>query len=244
MINLLIADSNIYYAKSLVNYIVNKNSEIRLLNISTDGKEALYNIISKPVDVVLLDLKMPSLSGIDILNILNKNQANKKINIIVISEEIELISKIKCNTLVEYFINKSQGMKYILKKIEDVIEKSNLEDSSNKIRDKALNELLYLGYNIKHKGTIYLLDTICIICQSENTSLIYNLEKYLYSEIASKYQKNIKNIKSNIMKATDCMYMECDKNRLKEYFSFAYDYKPTPKVIIGTIISKIMNSIK
>lgn len=239
MLNILIADDNIYYAKSLVNFISSKNDKIRLINISTDGREVLNTIFSEKVDIIILDLKMPNLSGIDVLDIISKKKMTDYPKIIVVSGEIELISKVKNNPLVEYCISKSSGIKRIYSIIENIITSMDLEENNKKIKSIILNELLYLGYNIKHKGTKYLLDILYEIYILNQTDIIDNLEKYYYSRIAKKYSKSVQNIKSNIIKSTDYMYMECEQSKIKEYFNYTYDYKPTPKVVINTIISKI-----
>lgn len=36
------------------------------------------------------------------------------------------------------------------------------------IRNIVKNELIELGYNISHKGTLYLIETLIIICNSKN----------------------------------------------------------------------------
>lgn len=244
MVNLLIADDNIYYAKSLVNFILSRDNNIRLINISTDGREAINNILNKSVDILILDLKMPKLSGIDILNILSDKELNKKPIIIVISEDIEQIAKIRNNSLVTCYISKTQGMNYIFNKIENIIMEFEFKNSNKELKNIIMNELIHLGYNLKHIGTTYLCEVICLACQIENPDMINNLEKYLYLKIANKYCKSIKTIKSNIIKATDCMYIEGNKNTIKEYFNFSYNYKPTPKVVITTLVSKIDKNIE
>lgn len=57
MLNILIADDNIYYAKTLINYIMADNEEMRLVNTSTNGQEVLESIRSEHIDLVILDLK-------------------------------------------------------------------------------------------------------------------------------------------------------------------------------------------
>lgn len=60
MVNILIADDNIYYAKMLMNTInVDTNKNIRVTHISVDGKETLEILENNNIDVVLLDLKTP-----------------------------------------------------------------------------------------------------------------------------------------------------------------------------------------
>lgn len=240
MLNLLVADDNFDYARNLVNFILSRDNKIRLVNISTDGNEAINNIRKNSIDILILDLKMPVLSGMDILHQLKNEILYKKPLIIVISGENNMITKIRDDTLVTCYINKSQGLEYIYNRIETIIKENNLIRNKKRIRQDILEELLRLGYNIKHRGTRYLLEAIEIACQFKEEQLVNNIEKNLYSKIANRHSKSIQNVKSNIMKATDCMYVECDKNIINEYFNFLNNYKPTPKLVISTIVSKII----
>ena len=239
MINVLIADDNIYYVKNLINYIAKKNEKIRIISISTDGEETFKYLREGKIDILLLDLDMPKLSGIDILNRLDDKRIKEKPIIIVISEKIEMISLIRDNPLIKYCLPKSQGMESIYYRIKESIKEIEIIKYEDKIRDEILKELLSLGYNIKHNGTTYIMEIIYMLCIAQNYKMIDNLEKYLYSKIATKYSKNIKTIKSNIIKATDIMYAECAQEKIKDYFGFLYDFKPTPKIVIITIASKI-----
>lgn len=60
MVKILIADDNIDYAINLMNYINNNIDNIKVCNITKDGKETLEILNSKnDIDIVLLDYKMP-----------------------------------------------------------------------------------------------------------------------------------------------------------------------------------------
>ena len=63
----------------------------------------------------------------------------------------------------------------------------------------------------------------------------------MYTQIGYEYSKNARNIKENIMIATDFMYAETKIEKLKEYFSINKDKKTTPKLIISTVLEKIKN---
>lgn len=239
MINLLVAEDNIHYAKTLINYILKENKDIRLINLSTNGKETLETIYSNAIDLIILDLKMPALSGIDVLNSIMHWDLEPDPIIVVLSGESEMISKIRDYDIVSIFLNKSVGLEKINNSIIEEIKKRNESIKEKDIKEKIFKELLNLGFNIRHIGTTYIAETIEFIYQINNKQYCENLEKNIYSKIARIHFKSIQNIKTNIVKATNNMYMECDRNKLMSYFSFEYDYKPTPKMIINTILMKL-----
>lgn len=104
---------------------------------------------------------------------------------------------------------------------------------------KILDELIFVGYSMKHIGTIMLAESISIVQHSKNLDIINDLENNVYSQIAEKYNTNIQVVKGNIVNATNYMYNETDVNKVKEYFTFYEDTKPTPKLVINTVLRKI-----
>lgn len=98
-----------------------------------------------------------------------------------------------------------------------------------------LNELVQLGFNVKHNGTQYIAECILLIKFYDKTMNI----KDVYSIIAEKYNTTISNIKSNILNAINYMYFESDFSKLKIYFSLVEDIRPTPKQIILTILENV-----
>lgn len=84
-----------------------------------------------------------------------------------------------------------------------------------------------------------MLDAIEIICMSENyMSLLVNLEKNVYRQIAKKYNVNEKTLKSDIVKATNKMNeIKSFKNADKKVKKFGN--KQTPKIVINNIVDKI-----
>ena len=71
-----------------------------------------------------------------------------------------------------------------------------------------------------------------------------NFEEIVYPAISKKYGKSISTIKSNINKSNDFMYKVCKRDKLKEYFKFQDDTKPTVKIVVYTIVNKIIMQYK
>lgn len=237
MVNVLIADDNIDYAITLMNYINEQNNNIRICSIAKNGREVL-EILNKDndIDVVLLDYKMPICNGKQVLdNIENKNKYID--SCIIISGELESAVELRDNNLVYSIISKTKTMYEINEKIKDLIKYKETTKYEENIKNKIIKEVLYLGYDISHKGTQYLINTIHYIALNNNS--IDNLEKYVYPIIAKKYGDNPKNVKGRINKETDNMYYNCEIEKLKRYFYLDIDIKPKVKYVINIIINKI-----
>lgn len=241
MLNVLVADDNAYYVKNLVNYVLGKNSNIKIINIASNGLEVLDTLKQNPnIDLILLDLKMPKLNGIETLdNIYNMN-LSKYPDIIVISGENRLISKVINHPLVTDFINKLDNMVTIYDKLNKYENELNYLNIKDDLLKKISSELIYIGYNPTHIGTQYIKECILEIYERNNPEVICHLENCIYRKIACTHNKSLKNIKTNIVKATNFMYAESDITLLQNYFHFSDNKrKPTPKIVISTILNKL-----
>ena len=220
MINTIIIDDNIEYIKCLINSVICNLKNIRITHISTDGKEALNIIENNTVDLILLDLKMPKMNGIELINKIKQMNSLNVPRIIVISGEVDYMYCLKNELIISDIINKN-NMQNIKFHLENTIKSIDFLNEEHLIREKIINELMNLGYNFKYKGTHYIFDSIMYIYMSNNLELLNNIEKNVYIYISNKYHKSINNIKTNIIKATKIMVS--DKG-LKEIL--------TPKIVI------------
>lgn len=242
MLNVLIADDNIYYVKNLVNFVISRNSNIKITGIASTGLEVLKAIQENPnrIDLILLDLKMPELNGIKTLDKLYDMNLTYYPNIIVISGESSLIKKIINHPLVTDFVNKSDDMINVYNKLRNYEKQLNFSNSKEELSKKISSELLYIGYNPSHIGTQYIKECILEIYENGVSEYSQNLENYVYKKIAFLHGKSFQNIKSNIIKATNFMYAESDMDIIKNYFHFNDNKrKPTPKIVISTILNKL-----
>ena len=81
--NLLIVDDSAT-ARMLISMTVNKNAAFRVLEAS-DGNEAMACLESEPVDLVLTDIQMPNMNGLELISQIRSRSLSQKLPIIVIT---------------------------------------------------------------------------------------------------------------------------------------------------------------
>lgn len=243
MLNILIADDNIYYAKMLMDQIYSTNDNVRVCNITIDGEETL-KILSENsnIDIFLLDLKMPKYTGIEILKKLN-NKTNYEKSCIAISGEKDLLAKVLDNKLVYAYIFKGFDMEKIMENINDLITYKNNIKTELLIEENLKKELEFLRFNNIYIGTKYLKEAILYILEKKNGDFD-NLKRDVFSKIALEYNKSVHNIKCNINTSITEMYYDCESDKIEKYFNISKERKPTTKLVISTIVNKIEKSIK
>ena len=251
MLNMLVIENNIYFAKLLINKIIQTNNNIRLCTIATDGEEALNILTKRRVDFIILDLNIPKFSGTQILKYLEttrKEEYNK--SVIVISEKKQLIEEIVNNSVVFTFITKTEILDEVVKKVNEIsIEKEILLKKIQKLKRKRIKivqkidkELYNLGYNIKYIGTNYLSDDIYLLYFLKNKKNI-KLERDIYPIIAKNNNTTINTVKCDIIKATNLIRNNTYSQEIKEHFGWIFDEKIKPKAVMNVILKKLQQEM-
>ena len=225
----LIVDDNPEFVVSLYKYIQTEITYIKTIGIVSDGNEALeYIKITKP-DIIILDLKMPKLNGIEFLKKLN----DKDIKIIFASAEIKFINELSVN---DYCNIKNIYIKpFDFHKLNEDFK--SLRVSTNTYDDKELiqiinKELEEFNFNKTSIGYKYLIQ--CVIEVFRNQDKIINLEKDLFPCVAEKLNvKKTQTIKWTLKKLIDSMVRYTNTDTILKYFP--YTNNPTTKMFISTM---------
>ena len=76
-ITILIADDNPEFCQTLASYI-EVQDDMEVIGIAKDGEQAIDMISNTMPDIVLLDVIMPHLDGLGVLEKINMIKSNKK----------------------------------------------------------------------------------------------------------------------------------------------------------------------
>ena len=237
MLKVLLASNDTCYIKDLINLVLGNNLNIKIVNIVSNTFE-LSNILKKnhSIDLILLDSTILSPNPEKSLDSINNILIPTKTKVIILSEKANFSNGFLNYSFIIDFFNKSDKMTYVACRLMNIINMYKNED----VLKKIAFELSYIGYNPSHLGFQYIKECILEIYTSKNFELIHKLENTLYKKIAFVHNKTPQNIKTNIMKATNYMYLEADMAILKNYFHFNDNKKkPTAKIVISTILNKL-----
>lgn len=238
MLNMLVIEDNVIECQQLVNIISSHISNIKLYSMTFNGEEALDILKKNKIDVILLDLILPGISGINILEYIEKNKLyNYEKSIIIVSGETYMHPELINNPYIYSCYQKPVLFDNIIQCLENIIIDKENDSKQLNIKNKINNELDKLNFNFSYIGTQYLSE--CIYEIFINNFLSFNLSKDIYPIIARKHSTNVNNIKCNIFQATLNSYYDCEQNKLEKYFKRYFYEKPKTKDIIYTILEYI-----
>ena len=136
MIKVMIAEDNIFISKNCFKFLTN-DKDIKVISCAYDGEETIREYFKLQPDVLLLDLDMPKINGLDIINTIGRfTEERKKCNIIVVSGSTEHLYKLYNTAQVFRVIPKPADLDYILTTIKEIPVKT------KELNQKELKEIL------------------------------------------------------------------------------------------------------
>ena len=93
MKKVLIVEDEILARLGLRQLVDWKKLDLELLPDATDGEEALEMIRNSRPDIILLDLKIPRVSGLEILEFLKKEEMKTRVIVVSCQEEFDVVKK-------------------------------------------------------------------------------------------------------------------------------------------------------
>lgn len=232
MIKVMIAEDNQSLCDGYRSFLT-KDKEIDVVQCTSDGYSTLEFYVQLKPDVLLLDLDLPAMNGLEIINSLAHLPNEKdKCNIIVITGSFALRNKLSNTSKVYKIIPKPCNFEELLHTVKEIHI-----DYPHSFDTESLNSLLLkLSFNLYTKGTKYLIDSI--ILANSNQNLLYNITN-LYALVASKNHTSENIIKWSITNSLSSMNRYVDKKLLYSIFSEYDGRNLTPKYFISLLLRYI-----
>lgn len=258
-LNVAIADDN-EVTRELLGNIVSGDDELRLVGTAKDGEEACLLIKEKEPDVVLLDIVMPKLDGLGVLDRIRTDQTlkHRPTFLMVSAVSNERITEDVFERGADYFIMKPFDNSIILDRIKTVLKRKNTkeirkvfeidrsEPDSLKTLEEDVTEIIHeVGVPAHIKGYQYLREAI--IMSVNNMDMLNSITKILYPGIAKKFQTTPSRVERAIRHAIEVAWDRGDLETLQSYFGYTVSGikgKPTNSEFISMIADRLRLQLK
>lgn len=255
-LNVAIADDNEKMLDLLGN-LINEDKELELVGHANNGA-GLYDIIKeKEPDVVLLDIIMPQVDGLTVMERVGKDTNLKKHPAFIVVSAVgqEQITEDAFQLGANYYILKPFDNNMLLSRIKHVrqagqekkkeLKKVNAYESSNSYFERNLeadvtNIIHEIGVPAHIKGYQYLRDAI--ILSVNDLEMLNSITKILYPTIAKKHQTTPSRVERAIRHAIEVAWSRGKMDTIDELFGYTVSTgkgKPTNSEFIALIADKI-----
>ena len=265
-IKILIADDNMEFALTLNGYLENEE-EMEVIGIARDGNEAYEMILENEPDVVLLDVIMPHLDGLGVLEKINTANITKMPLCIMLSAVgQDKITQKAISLGAEYYIVKPFDINLLMKRIKEFkyyepgairgnyaareikqyieIAPENKKDEGN-LESLVTNVIHEVGVPAHIKGYRYLREAIMMVVN--DIDIINQITKQLYPDIANKYHTTPSRVERAIRHAIEVAWGRGEAQTVESIFGYtvsAAKGKPTNSEFIAMIADKLRLELK
>lgn len=255
-IRVVIADDNMKMINTLEK-VVSCEEDMQVIGNAKDGMEAMELIKKEEPDVVLLDVIMPNLDGLGVLERIKKEKLRKKPSVILLTAMgQENVTEEAFRLGVSYIMLKPFDNQMLLKKIRNVagiypqteennfIKTSKLdiprENTSYRLEIIVTNIIHEIGVPAHIKGYQYLRDAIILVVR--DIDIINSITKQLYPTIAQLYHTTPSRVERAIRHAIEVAWDRGKSDTIEELFGYVITNgkaKPTNSEFIALIADKI-----
>lgn len=267
-ITVLIADDNAEFANKLAGY-VEQEEDMEVIGMAKDGNEAFEMVSETGPDILLLDVIMPHLDGIGVLEKIATSNINKRPMCIMLSAVgQDKITRRALELGAEYYIVKPFDIQALIKRAKELknYQPTQFKNVSMMTREikapyieiasenkKSQENLEALVTNVIHevgvpahiKGYQYLREAIMVVVN--DIDVINQITKQLYPSIASKFNTTPSRVERAIRHAIEVAWARGQQEAVENIFGYtvsASKGKPTNSEFIAMIADKLRLELK
>lgn len=258
-IKIVLADDNKDFCQVLKEYLSNEE-DIEILGIAKDGIEALDLVKRTQPDLLVLDVIMPHLDGLGVIEKLNAMDIPKMPKIIVLSAVgQDKITQSAINLGADYYIVKPFDFVIFINRIRELVSnktthiepksrvntdiqmtRSDFVKNSGNIETEITNIIHEIGVPAHIKGYMYLREAIKMVI--DNVELLGAVTKELYPSIAKKFNTTPSRVERAIRHAIEVAWSRGKVDTINQLFGYTVHNtkgKPTNSEFIAMIADKL-----
>lgn len=255
-LKLVIIEDNCGKNSKLQRFFESQDS-IQVVGCANDGAVGYHMILDAEPDVVILDLVLPTLDGLNILDKMNHAKLSRRPKMIMVSafSNDNLITK-AAHAGADYYMTKPLDLSTLLQRIliltEDYVTMQDPpsapllpENPDEDLEVTVSNMIKVVGVPAHIKGYQFLRDSI--IWTVRDTEIINAVTKELYPGIAKRYHTTASRVERAIRHAIEVAWQRGDLDTINKLFGYTIQIskgKPTNSEFIAMLADKIRLQLK
>ena len=250
----------------VIEALLKEEDDMELAGIAYDGVQALEMIPKTQPDVILLDIIMPYLDGMEVLNSLNEASANERPRVIVLSsfEEEEMVRR--CARLgADYYLLKPFDSDNLINRIRQVVSSEPFatkprgerayaprdrgRDADRKPRGAQFDletestRILYnLGVPTYFKGYSYIKEAIMLV--TRDIGLLGAVTKSLYPKVAEKFGTTPLIVEAAIRYTIQKTWKQGNPEYINKIFGYAVNLRDGKPPTNSFFIAKLAEELR
>ncbi len=252
MAKIIIADDN-KELLGMVGEFLKLQPGIDVVKSFCNGKELLNHLEKESCDILLLDVFMPELDGVNVLNEINTSKKyNRPKKIVMLTAFNTEAMMMKASQLgADYFIVKPIDLNNLQKVIQALLKDNsttgntyNLKETQAKEEkglDTEITELLHeIGVPAHIKGYMYLRESITMVYN--DVTILGGITKVLYPTVAKKFNTTSSRVERAIRHSIEVAWNRGNVDAISQIFAYTISYnksKPTNSEFIAMIADKL-----
>ncbi|HEY8361418.1 MAG TPA: sporulation transcription factor Spo0A [Tissierellaceae bacterium] len=252
---IVIADDNREFC-DILNRFISSYEEFEVIGIAKDGIEALQIIEKERPDVLILDIIMPHLDGLEVLERLHKIEDGYFPKVIVLSAVgQDKITQRAIELGAQYYVVKPFDFQVFIKRLKQIASSDNVPSVNEKDEIYTVNKSHSLENNLEAKvtkiiheigipahikGYLYLREAIMMVVK--DMDYLGAITKELYPTIASKYNTTPSRVERAIRHAIEVAWTRGKLDTINQLFGYTVNNakgKPTNSEFIALIADKL-----
>lgn len=242
------ADDNREVVHLIEEYLASQK-DLEVVGVAYNGLECLEMVEEKKPDVLLLDIIMPHMDGLGVLEEI-RNKGKHIPNVIMLTAfGQEDVTKKAVELGADYFVLKPFDMDNLLNHIREIsgrppqiIKKSN---SAQEVKvqnlDASITNIIHeIGVPAHIKGYMYLREAIAMVYH--DIELLGSITKVLYPDIAKKYKTTSSRVERAIRHAIEVAWSRGNIDSISSLFGYTVSMskaKPTNSEFIAMVADKL-----
>lgn len=254
--SLVIADDNREFSQILFEFI-SSYEEFDVVGMAKDGMETLELIEDKRPDVLLLDIIMPHLDGLEVLERIKDLDERYSPKVIILSAVgQDRITQKALKLGAEYYVVKPFNFEVFIKRLKEISDikandqsvkedievyrTNNLPQKKKSVEAKITEIIHEIGIPAHIKGYLYLREAINMVV--ENMEFLGAITKELYPRIAFKFNTTPSRVERAIRHAIEVAWTRGKVDTINKMFGHTVNNsrgKPTNSEFIALIADKL-----